>query len=315
MNTPTDCRRLHRIGIAYMALAAITFPVKDSFLKAQDERVPALLAVAVYFAAQASFGQAGLFVTGHRARWNPFRGMTRLHLLRSLTITCSLATFLFSLRYVPLSTAITLFTLQGLFCIGFGRVILGEPILPRHILLVFIATVGVCLVARPSAGSGSIFINLLPLLSGAFGGLYIVVTRRLGMNQSPFQLVCQDGTVACLSVLIIYLAGMQMSGWPLPPVLLDWEVFLVPPVTAALIGMVSSLGMIRAAQLAPAVKLAPASYLEIASGALIGIFIFGEFLDWLTLSGIVIIVGVCLTNTLLNELEARDAATTGFPKM
>lgn len=65
--------------------------------------------------------------------------------------------------------------------------------------------------------------------------------------------------------------------------------------------------MIKAAQLAPAAKLAPPSYLEIASGALIGIFILGEFLDWLTLSGIVIIVGVCLANSLLNKIETKDA--------
>lgn len=68
--------------------------------------------------------------------------------------------------------------------------------------------------------------------------------------------------------------------------------------------MISSLAMIRAAQLAPAAKLAPASYLEIASGALIGIVVFDEFLDWLTLGGILIIVAVCLTNTLLNEMDA-----------
>ena len=138
MNTLPDSRRLHRIGIAYMAVAAVTFPIKDSFLKAQDAAVPALLAIAIYL----------------------------------------------------------------------------------------------------------------------FG----------------------------------------------------------PPVIAAVIGMISSLAMIKAAQLAPAAKLAPASYLEIASGALIGIFVFGEFLDWLTLSGILIIVGVCLTNSLLNEIEANSELKPEFPK-
>jgi drug/metabolite transporter (DMT)-like permease len=75
----------------------------------------------------------------------------------------------------------------------------------------------------------------------------------------------------------------------------------VPPLFAAAIGMISSFAMIRAAQLAPAAKLAPASYLEIASGALIGIFFFGEYLDLPKITGILIIVAVCLTNTLLNE--------------
>ena len=54
----------------------------------------------------------------------------------------------------------------------------------------------------------------------------------------------------------------------------------------------------------PGGKACPGSYLEIASGALIGIVVFDEFLDWLTLGGILIIVAVCLTNTLLNEMDA-----------
>mgnify|MGYP000061062339 FL=1 len=105
----------HRMGIAFMAVAAITFPIKDSFLKAQDDAVPALLAIAIYFAMQIIFGFAGLTATRHPARRNPFAGMTRLHFMRSLTLTCALGTFFFSLRYVPLANAVTLYTLQGLF--------------------------------------------------------------------------------------------------------------------------------------------------------------------------------------------------------
>ena len=107
--------------------------------------------------------------------------------------------------------------------------------------------------------------------------------------------------------MLLFLLSLGLSTAGTPPVPADLLVIFGPPVIAAVIGMISSLAMIKAAQLAPAAKLAPASYLELASGALIGIFIFGEFLDWLTLSGIVIIVGVCLANSLLNEIETKDA--------
>lgn len=103
------------------------------------------------------------------------------------------------------------------------------------------------------------------------------------------------------SVLALYLAGIFIRGEAIPPVVLEPFTFLVPPLLAATIGMISSFAMIRAAQLAPAAKLAPASYLEIASGALIGIFIFGEYLNLPKITGILIIVAVCLSNTLLNE--------------
>ena len=178
------------MGIAFMAVAVITFPIKDSFLKAQDNAVPALLAIAIYFAMQIIFGFAGLTAARHPAWRNPFAGMTRLHLMRSLTLTCALGTFFFSLRYVPLANAVTLYTLQGLFCIGFGRLLLAERVLPRHIVLVAIASIWVMMMLRPGASGGSLALSLLPLLSGAFGGLYNILTRKLGDHQSAFQLVC-----------------------------------------------------------------------------------------------------------------------------
>ena len=114
--TPADSRSMHRLGIAFMAVAAITFPVKDSFLKAQNETVPVLLAIAIYFLAQMAIGMGGLAVSHHPAWRNPFAGMTGLHLLHSLTLTCALGTFFFSLRHVPLATAVTLYTLQCRVC-------------------------------------------------------------------------------------------------------------------------------------------------------------------------------------------------------
>ena len=297
----------HRMGIAFMAVAAITFPIKDSFLKAQDDAVPALLAIAIYFAMQIIFGFAGLTATRHPARRNPFAGMTRLHFMRSLTLTCALGTFFFSLRYVPLANAVTLYTLQGLFCIGFGRLLLAERVLPRHIVLVAIASIGVMMVVRPAASGGSLALSLLPLLSGAFGGLYIILTRKLGDHQPAFQLVCQDGAVCSITVLLVFMSSLLVTDsyfgtGSVPPMPTDMLTIFGPPAIAAAIGMISSLAMIRAAQLAPAVKLAPASYLEIASGAVIGIWIFGEYLDAMTIFGIAIIVAVCLTNSVMNEL-------------
>ena len=230
----------HRMGIAFMAVAAITFPIKDSFLKAQDNAVPALLAIAIYFAIQIIFGFAGLTAARHPARRNPFAGMTRLHFMRSLTLTCALGTFFFSLRYVPLANAVTLYTLQGLFCIGFDRLLLAERVLPRHIVLAAIASIGVMMAVRPEASA----LSLLLLLSDAFGGLYIILTRKLGDHQPAFQLVCQDGAVSSITVLLVFMSSLLVTDsyfgtGSVPPMPTNMLIIFGPPAIAAAIGMIS----------------------------------------------------------------------------
>ena len=51
-----------------MSVAAVFFPIKDSFLKAQDPTVPALLAISLYFFVQMTIGFCGLHLTRHPSR-------------------------------------------------------------------------------------------------------------------------------------------------------------------------------------------------------------------------------------------------------
>jgi drug/metabolite transporter (DMT)-like permease len=304
-NTPdqysSEDRRQHLLGMACMALAAVLFPIKDSFIKAQDERVPALLAIAVYFLAQFTIGMAALFLTGNPARRNPFAALTGLHVSRSLALACSLGLFFISLRYVPIAVAVTLFTMQSLFCLLFAWLLLNEAIRPLHMVFVAIATAEVLLIIRPTQLDANAVTNLMPLGSAALFGLYIILTRKLGGAQSRFQLLCQDGALATVLFGGLYLGILVIGEGTLPAIVWDPVLFLLPPVLAAVVGTLSSLMMISAARLAPAAKIAPASYLEIASAALIGIFVFGKTLDLITCFGIAVIVAVCLANALSNN--------------
>lgn len=296
-----DYQKQHFRGMAYMAVAAILFPVKDSFLKAQDPDVPALLAIAVYFSIHFIVGQTGLLLMTRGADGHGLAGMSRWHLARSLALTCSLGLFFFSLRYVPISLAVTLFTVQSLFIILFGRLLLGERIQLRHIIMLAIASVGVGIILRPDPAIAFNSYLFLPLISAAFFALNIVLTRKLGDGQQPLRLLCQDGAVACVTIGALYGAMVLMGAAIVPDIIWDPTAFLLPPVVAAIIGLVSSLGMIKAAQLAPTALIAPVSYLEIASGAVIGVLVFGETLSAATLVGIALIVGVCITNGLMTD--------------
>jgi drug/metabolite transporter (DMT)-like permease len=133
--------------------------------------------------------------------------------------------------------------------------------------------------------------------------LYIVLTRKLGNEQPPIYLLLQDGLIG--SILMVSAYGMILAIYQhtLPAVIWDKQIFVVPPAMAALIGSISSLMMIQAARLAPVAKLVPLTYLEFVSAALIGVFIFAEILDYLTMVGIAIIMTACITNAMIDRFD------------
>ncbi|MGB2016699.1 MAG: hypothetical protein ACPHWV_05045, partial [Candidatus Puniceispirillum sp.] len=90
MSHISETRRTHLLGMACMATAWMLFPVKDSFMKMQDDRVPILLAVGLYFFIQACIAFAIITVKERRFYGNPFAGMKWLNLARSLALAMSM---------------------------------------------------------------------------------------------------------------------------------------------------------------------------------------------------------------------------------
>ena len=113
MSTAKNSKRpdqQHLIAMGCMAVAAIRFPVEDSFIKTQDERVLTLLALASYFNFQSLIAICILVgQRGHRIR-NPYTGLSAVALARSAALASSLGIFFVNLRFVPIANAVTLLT-------------------------------------------------------------------------------------------------------------------------------------------------------------------------------------------------------------
>ena len=100
----------HLIAIGCMAVAAIRFPVEESLIKTQDERVLTLLAVASYFNFQSLIAICILVgLRGQRIR-NTYTGLSAVVLARLAALASSQGIFFVSLRFVPIVNAVTLFT-------------------------------------------------------------------------------------------------------------------------------------------------------------------------------------------------------------
>ena len=295
--------RANLVGMACMATASILFPVKDSFMKMQDDRVPIMLAVGLYFFIQACIAFTVITFKERRFYGNPFAGMKWLNLGRSLALAISMGLFFAGLRHVPLAVAFALFTIQGLFIVVLGYFILGEALRLRHVLLILMAICGVMLIIRPTELDATFLGSLFPLAAAVMFSLYIVLTRKLGKVQPPIYLLLQDGLVASSLMVGIYAIILFTSQQSIPAVIWDARIFVLPPAMAALIGSISSLMMIQAARLAPVGKLVPLTYLEFVSAALIGVFIFAEILDFLTMIGIAIILTACISNAMINRTD------------
>ena len=148
--------------------------------------------------------------------------------------------------------------------------------------------------------------SLFPLAAAVMFSLYIVLTRKLGNEQPPIYLLLQDWLIASIMMVSAYGMILAIYQRTLPAVIWDAQIFFVPPAIAALIGSISSLMMIQAARLAPVGKLVPLTYLEFVSAALIGVFIFAEILDYLTMIGIAIITTACISNAILNKSDDHN---------
>ena len=204
MSHVAENRRAHLMGMACMATAAMLFPVKDSFMKMQDDRVPILLAVGLYFFIQACIAFTVVTFKERRFYGNPFAGMKWLNLGRSLALATSMGLFFAGLRHVPLAVAFALFTIQGLFIVVLGYFILGEALRLRHVLLVFMAICGVMLIIRPTELGATFLGSLFPLAAAVMFSLYIVLTRKLGNEQPPIYLLLQDGLIASILMLCTF---------------------------------------------------------------------------------------------------------------
>ena len=200
------------IGMDCMAVAAILFPVKDSFIKAQDERVPILLAIAIYFTFQSLIAICILVgLRGQRFR-NPYTGLSTVALARSAALASSLGIFFVSLRFVPFANAVTLFTVQGLFCLIFAHLLLGERMRPIQLVFLAPTIVSVVIIVKPAELENHLLVNVIPVISAALFGLYIVLNRRVLLCHHPVKLLLQDGVFAGIALSVAFLVSAQLMG-------------------------------------------------------------------------------------------------------
>lgn len=208
-----------------------------------------------------------------RVRWP-------LHLLRGVIGIVMMASFVYALKRLPLSTAYSIFFVAPLLITALSVPFLGERVGPRRWTAIGVGLVGVLVVLRPT-GEGVMTLAGLGVLVGALGYAVSAITVRV--------LARTDSTQAITVWLLVVMAlGAGALAWP------NW----VPLRTEdgwviAAIGVGGALGqytITEAFRLGEASLIAPLEYTALLWGVALDLALWGVLPDEVTWLGAAIII-------------------------
>ncbi len=225
--------------------------------------------------------------------------------IRGILLGSATLFFFWGLTVMPLADSAAIFFVEPLILTIMSALFLGESIGYRRLLAVVIGFAGALLVIRPSfevVGLAAI----LPLLAALCFATYLAITRSLASSENARVMqfwVCFFGSSGLFLAMIVGTwtsVDVLRPSWPANS---DW-VWLIG---LGLIATASHTLAINAIRLTPAGILAPFQYLEIFGATILGIAVFGDLPDGMTVIGIIIIVASGLYVFYRERMVARQA--------
>lgn len=234
----------------------------------------------------------------------PFSGLARQELpglrdwrvlLRAGLIASGICCILTALKSEPIANVFGAFFVGPVVSYILAILFLGERPSAQRSLLLALGFAGVMLVVKPgfgsSAGMG------FALAAGTFYGAYLVMTRTLAGRFRPrFLLISQ----LLIGAVVLTPFGLQ-ADFPMP----DMPLLMLLLISA--IG--SALGnflLVMASRKAEASLIAPLVYSQLISATVLGIVVFGDWPDLVSLAGLVLIAVSGLGSLLVHQRAGKE---------
>ncbi|HZX79529.1 MAG TPA: DMT family transporter [Lysobacter sp.] len=282
-----------RRAVFMMLLAVATFSLMDAGLKQLSTHYPAFQVAALRGAASLPFVLAWALATGGvapllRVRWP-------LHLLRGVMGVAMMASFVYALRTLPLSTAYSIFFVAPLLVTALSVPILGEHVGPRRWTAIAIGLVGTLVLLRPT-GEGLVSIaSLAVLLAAAMYAVSAISVRVLARTDSTQSMMVWLMTLMAL--------GAGLLAWPGWQPVSGADLWLILGIGVA--GSVGQYAVTEAFRVGEASLIAPLEYTALIWGVLLDLTLWGVLPDSVTWIGAAIIVASGLY--LLRRERVRSA--------
>lgn len=282
-------------AVLAMLVAVAVFALMDAGLKQLGTHYPPMQVAALRGAASLPLVLVWALAIGGvapllRVRWS-------LHLLRGVLGIAMMASFVYALRSLPLSTAYSIFFVAPLLITALAVPFLGERVGPRRWTAIAVGLLGVLVLLRPS-GEGLISWAALAVLLAAFSYAVSAITVRVILRtDSP-----QSMMVWLLAMMAV---GAGALAWPQWVPLRADDLWLIAGVGVA--GAIGQYAITEAFRLGEASLIAPLEYTALIWGVLLDLTLWGVLPDavtWLG-AGIIVASGLYLIRRERVHLEAE----------
>ncbi len=262
------------VGLILLATTAIvTGDAAGKLLTAQG--------VSPFFVAWSRFALAAVLIL-------PLSGLTRMELpqmlnwrvvLRAGLIAAGISSILTALRTEPIANVYGAFFIGPVVAYALAVLLLRERVTKARTMLLAIGFAGVLLVVQPGAqmGTGMLF----ALLAGCCYGAYLTATRWLAGQYRPrFLLTAQ------LVIGAVLLSPLGLTHLPGAGSLQIWGLVALSAAASALGNFI----LVLINRTTPATISAPLIYFQLVAAAVLGVLVFNDWPDAISISGLAVIL-------------------------
>jgi drug/metabolite transporter (DMT)-like permease len=267
-----------RRGMLLMLVSVGLFALMDAALKTLSAHYPPFQVAALRGLSSLPLVLAwALWTVGPmpllRVRWP-------LHLLRGVLGIAMMASFVYALKRLPLSTAYSIFFVAPLLITALSVPILGEKVGPRRWTAIAIGLLGVLVVLRPT-GAGVMSMAGLAVLVAATGYAVSAITVRVLARTDSTQAI----TFWLLALMALGAGALAFPNW-VP--LRAQDAWIIGGIGVA--GALGQYTITEAFRLGEASLIAPLEYTALLWGVLLDLTLWGVLPDSVTWLGAAIII-------------------------
>ena len=291
-NHPQNTSPLLSAGARYMLMSTFFFAVMNVFIKKLGNIPPMEI---VFFRCFVSMVLCFALLHRDRVEW---KGSNRTLLLaRGIFGTLAVYTYFVTMQNMPLGTAVTIQYISPVFTTIIAIFLLKERIKPVQWIFFLIAFSGV-LVIKGFDNRISLTMLGIGIFSALASGFAYNMVRSLKQKEHAMVIVLHFQLVGVAVGFFFTLFNFKM------PSGIEW-VYLI------LIGVMTQLGQVNLSKALLQERMANVTilnYLGILYAIVFGVLFFNEHYEWLSLSGILLVVGGVAMNYFYQRPENRVVA-------